>query len=65
LANENGSPSLHFFKISIIYYYNNENDYYLELSITTSCFDVHGVDEETAKNLRSAQWLDWTAEEDF
>jgi iron complex transport system substrate-binding protein len=26
---------------------------------------LYGVDEETALALRSAQWLDWTAEEDF
>ncbi len=25
--------------------------------------DVYGVDRETAEGLRSAQWLDWTAEE--
>lgn len=27
--------------------------------------NVYGVDEETAIGLRSAQWLDWTVEEDF
>lgn len=27
--------------------------------------DVYGVDEETAKGLRTAQWLDWTVEEDW
>ena len=27
--------------------------------------NVYGVDEETAIGLRSAQWLDWMAEEDF
>jgi len=27
--------------------------------------NVYGVDEETAIGLRSAQWLDWTMEEDF
>lgn len=27
--------------------------------------DLYGVDEATARKLRSAQWLDWMAEEDF
>ncbi|QSZ68182.1 iron ABC transporter substrate-binding protein [Methanofollis aquaemaris] len=27
--------------------------------------DLYGVDEETAKKIRSAQWLDWTVEENF
>lgn len=27
--------------------------------------DVYGVDEETAEGLRTAQWLDWTVEEDW
>jgi len=27
--------------------------------------NVYGVGEETAKGLRSAQWLDWTVEEDW
>lgn len=27
--------------------------------------DLYGVDEETAKNMRSVHWLDWTIEEDF
>jgi len=27
--------------------------------------NVYGVDEDTAIGLRSAQWLDWTVEEDF
>ncbi len=27
--------------------------------------NVYGVDEETARGLRSAQWLDWTVEEDW
>ncbi|MDD3042413.1 MAG: ABC transporter substrate-binding protein [Methanosarcinaceae archaeon] len=26
---------------------------------------VYGVDDETARALRSAQWMDWTVEEDF
>ncbi|MCL6448894.1 MAG: ABC transporter substrate-binding protein [Armatimonadetes bacterium] len=26
---------------------------------------LYGVDDEMAKKLRSAQWLDWTAEQDF
>jgi len=27
--------------------------------------DVYGVNEETARGLRTAQWLDWTVEEDW
>lgn len=27
--------------------------------------NVYGVDEEMAEGIRSAQWLDWTVEEDF
>jgi iron complex transport system substrate-binding protein len=27
--------------------------------------NLYGVDEETARGLRSVQWLDWTVEEDF
>jgi len=27
--------------------------------------NVYGVDEETAIDLRSAQWMDWTVDEDF